>query len=406
MAKTSTRVLIAGGGVAALEATLALQALASDRVRVQVVAPEESFAYRPLAVAEPFGAGHVQRFPLAALVEAAGASLSPGLVTSVDPDRRLVRTRQGAELPYDALLLALGARPQQALPGALTFRGPEDGRALASLLDQALARKVRSLVFALPGGVSWPLPLYELAFLTQAWLEKRGVADVEVSIVTPEEAPLAVFGAEASEAVAGMLDTRGIAYRLGITPTRVDGRILRLAPDDRMAAGAVVALPRLVGPRLAGIVSDAGGFVPTDEHGRVGSEVDVYAAGDLTQYPLKQGGIAAQQADAAAAAIAAQAGAAVDPAPFRPVLRGLLLTGDRPSFLRTEVAKAGSLVAFEPLWWPPAKIVGHHLAPFLADHLGLSVDAPSRPVGSAIRVERELDADAGYAPVSETSNRS
>jgi sulfide:quinone oxidoreductase len=406
MTDITTRVLIAGGGVAALEATLALQALAADRVRIEVVAPEESFVYRPLAVAEPFGAGHVHRFPLAALVEAAGASLRPGLVTSVDPDRRLVRTRDRAELPYDALLLALGARPQQALPGALTFRGPEDGPALASVLDQALARKVRSLIFALPGGVSWPLPLYELAFLTQGWLANRGAADVEVSIVTPEEAPLAVFGAEASEAVAGMLDARGIAYRLRTTPMRVDGRILRLAPDGRMAAGAVVALPRLMGPRLAGIESDASGFVPTDEHGRVGSEVDVYAAGDLTQFPLKQGGIAAQQADAAAAAIAVQAGAAVDAPPFRPILRGLLLTGDRPSFLRTEVAKAGSVVAVEPLWWPPAKIVGRHLAPFLAEHLGLSVDAPSPPVGSVIRVERELRAKAGYAPVSKTSNRS
>jgi sulfide:quinone oxidoreductase len=406
MTDMTTRVLIAGGGVAALEATLALRALAADRVRIEVVAPEESFVYRPLAVAEPFGAGHVHRFRLGTLVEAAGASLIPGLVTSVDPDRRLVLTRQGGELSYDALLLALGARPEQALPGALTFRGPEDGRALANLLDRGLDRKVRSVVFALPGGVSWPLPLYELAFLTRAWLADRGAADVEVSIVTPEEAPLGVFGPEASEAVAGMLETRGIACRLRTTPTRVDGRILRLAPDDRMAAGAVVALPRLVGPRLAGIVSDARGFVPTDEHGRVGSEVDVYAAGDLTQFPLKQGGIATQQADAAAAAIAARAGAAVDPAPFRPVLRGLLLTGDRPSFLRTEVAKAGSVVAFEPLWWPPAKIVGHHLAPFLADHLGLSVDAPSRPVGSVIRVERELGRDAGYAPVSETNNRS
>jgi sulfide:quinone oxidoreductase len=391
MTDTQTRVLIAGGGVAALEATLALQAVASDRVRIQVVAPEESFTYRPLAVAEPFGAGHVHRFPLAALVEAAGASLRPGLVTSVDPDRRLVRTRDGAELPYDALLLALGARPQQALPGALTFRGPEDSRALASVLEQALARKVRSVVFALPGGVSWPLPLYELAFLTRAWLTDRGAADVEVTIVTPEEAPLAVFGPEASEAVAGMLEARGMTYRLRTTPKRVDGRILRLAPDDRMAAGAVVALPRLVGPRLAGIVADAHGFVPTDEHGRVGSEVDVYAAGDLTQFPLKQGGIAAQQADAAAAAIAVQAGAAVDAAPFRPILRGLLLTGGRPSFLRAEVAKAGSSVAVEPLWWPPAKIVGRHLAPFLATHLGLSADPPELPGGSAVSVERELD---------------
>jgi sulfide:quinone oxidoreductase len=403
MTDTTTSVLIAGGGVAALEAALSLQAVARDRVTVEIVAPEETFAYRPMAVAEPFGAGHVHHFALRDLAEAAGASLRTGLVTSVEPDRSIVRTRDGADLSYDALLLALGARPRVAVPGALTFRGPEDSTALSTLLDQALAGAVRSLVFAVPAGASWPLPLYELALLARAFLNERGAPGVDVTIVTPEETPLAVFGTEASEAVAAMLESHGIECRTRTTPVSFEDRILRLAPEGRVAAGAVVALPRLEGPRLAGIVSDTNGFVPTDEHGRVGSEVAVYAAGDLTQFPLKQGGIATQQADAAAETIAAQAGADVEPAPFRPVLRGLLLTGDRPSYLRAEVAKAGSVVAVEPLWWPPAKIVGRHLAPFLASRLGLETDPPARPAGSVIRVEREL---GDYAPDSEASTRS
>ena len=54
---------------------------------------------------------------------------------------------------------------------------------------------------------------------------------------------------------------------------------------------------------------------------------DVFAAGDIANFPIKQGGLAAQQADAAAEAIAAEAGAQVDPQPFKPVLRGILLTG-------------------------------------------------------------------------------
>ena len=51
---------------------------------------------------------------------------------------------------------------------------------------------------------------------------------------------------------------------------------------------------------------------------------DVYAAGDMTTFPLKQGGIAAQMADAAASAIAVRAGVPVAQHPFRPVIRGLL----------------------------------------------------------------------------------
>src|SRR5262249_10143413 len=133
-----TRVVIAGGGVAALEATLALRALAPKLVDIELVAPEEDFTYRPLAVAEPFLVGEVRRFPLRRLAEAAGASLHRGTVVAVDPGHRVVRTAEGDELPYDALLLALGARPVEAVPGTLCFRGPADGPALSALLEEAL----------------------------------------------------------------------------------------------------------------------------------------------------------------------------------------------------------------------------------------------------------------------------
>ena len=61
-----------------------------------------------------------------------------------------------------------------------------------------------------------------------------------------------------------------------------------------------------------------------DEHGRVSGIEDVYAAGDATTFPIKQGGLAAQQAVAAAEAIVARHGTDLDPQPFRPVLRGML----------------------------------------------------------------------------------
>ncbi len=388
-----TRVLIAGGGVAALEATLALRALAEDRLSIELVAPESDFTYRPLAVAEPFRVGEVRRFPLRPLVEAAGAGLRDGCVARVDPDRHSVRTEDGAELAYDVLLLALGALPVEAVPGALTFRGPEDGPALAALLEQALAGELRSIAFALPAGVSWPLPLYELALLTGTYLTDRGAMGVELTVVTPEETPLGLFGAAASGAIRELLETRGIGLRTHATPLRFEAGVLRLTPEGQIKTDRVVALARLAGPRLGGIAADRDGFVPTDEYGRVGSEVDVYAAGDLTQFPLKQGGIATQQADVAAAAIAAQAGAPVEPTPFRPVLRGLLLTGMVPRYLRAEAGTARSAVDTEPLWWPPAKIVGRYLAPFLATRLGLSEEPPQRPSSAFIRVELELDPD-------------
>jgi sulfide:quinone oxidoreductase len=388
--QSRNRVLIAGAGVAALEAMLALRAIAADRVAVMLVAPDRDFVYRPLAVAEPFRVGEVRTFPLDRLVEDAGARIVHDAVASVDPDAHTVATEGGDELAYDTLLLALGGRPQTAVPGALTFAGPASTRAFRDLLDEAVAGSVASISFAVPAGATWPLPLYELALLTGAYLADHGTRGVELSIVTPEEAPLALFGGEASSAIRELLAIRGIRLRTQTTPVDVGAGTLAVVPEDEIRADRVVALPRLEGPGLRGIWHDLHGFVPTDAHGRVSSEIDVYAAGDMTLFPLKQGGIAAQQADAAAAAIAVAAGAELEATPFRPVLRGLLLTGMVPRFLRAEPGTPASAVDTEPLWWPPGKIVGRYLAPFLAARLGLP-EGPGERDG--VHVEVALDAE-------------
>jgi len=386
----ATRVVIVGGGVAALEAALALQELAPSLVEVEIVTPEHDFAYRPLLVAEPFGAGGLRTFPLRRLAADTGATLVEAVVTGVDSDRHVVRTAAGDELPFDLLLLAPGAVPVAAVPGAVCFRGPTEAEALRQLLADASAGIIDRITFAVPTGVTWPLPLYELALLTRSYLVDEGAVDVAVAIVTPEDAPLDLFGPTASDAIRELLETRGIEVSSGTTPLAFADGALSTAPAGVLATDRVVALPRLEGPRLAGVLHDANGFIPTDDRGRVMDEIDVWAAGDATTVPLKQGGIATQQADAAAEAIAARVGAAVEPSPFRPVLRGLLLTGMAPRFLRAQAGARTSVIDTEPLWWPPAKIVGRYLAPFLAGHLGLSQILPDAARDSALQVEVEL----------------
>ena len=385
----SSKVLIAGAGVAGLEAALALRAIAGELLDVELVAPETDFVYRPLAVAEPFRVGEARRFPVHRLAEAAGAGITRASVRSVDGDRRLLVASDGSVLRYDALLLTLGARPVPGIPGALTFRGPGDEEAFSELLHDARSGQVERLVFALPTGASWPLPLYELALLTAVHLADAGASNVELTLVTPEERPLQLFGAAGSEAVAELLELHGIGLLADTTPVGVEDGSLRLLPDRRIDADRVVALPRLEGPRLEGVPHDANGFVPTADTGLVRGLVDVYAAGDLTDFPVKQGGIATQQADAAAESIAAAAGAPIEPRPFSPVLRGLLLTGLTPRYMRAEPGSVRSATDTEPLWWPPAKIVGRYLAPFLAAQLDLS-ESPPPTSGNRVAVDVDL----------------
>jgi sulfide:quinone oxidoreductase len=389
--RTPFHVVVAGAGVAALETALALRALAADLVDVELIAPETEFTYRPLAVAEPFQADEVRRFPLEPLVNAAGAALRPAAVAKVEPEDKRVRLATGETVDYDAFVLAVGTQPREAVVGALTFRGLQDGPALVGFLEQATAGRFRRLAFVVPAGVSWPLPLYELALQTGSYLSDHGTRGIELVIVTPEEHPLSVFGREASSAMAELLELRGIEIELGTAAVAWHDGVLEVAGDRSVEADAVIALPQLVGPSVPGLPHDGGGFVPTDLEGRVVGTTDVYAAGDATQFRPKQGGLAAQQADAVATAIAADAGADVRPEPYRPVLRGLLLTGFVPRYLRADVQAGSSLVDTEPLWWPPAKIVGRHLAPFLAAQLGLEASLSEDEKSHALKVEVELD---------------
>lgn len=389
-------VLIAGGGVAALEAALALRALAEDHIRVEILAPDPRFWYRPLAVAEPFGLGEVRHFELSKLAADAGATFSPGELVSVDSARHLAYTLPSGAVPYAALLIACGAVPKPAIDGAITFRGPADTTKIEQLLSEVEGGKVRRVAFAVPAGAVWSMPVYELALMTAAWVAERGIAGVEVSLVTPEDEPLHLFGTEASGAVRALLDRRGVAVHTRAYPVEAREGELLLAGGGIVVADRVVALPRLQGPRIGGVPQTFEGFIPVDLHGRVTGMSDVYAAGDVTTFPVKQGGIAAQQAEAAAEAIAAAAGADVKPHPFRPVLRGLLLTGAEPHYLRGDLSGGvgeTSQASPEPLWWPPAKIVGRYLAPFLAELTGTGgLTGPTPEVGVPVEVELDVAA--------------
>ena len=393
-----TRVLIAGGGVAALEAALALRALAADEVSIELLAPDLQFWYRPLAVAAPFRAGEVRHFGLDGLTRTIGASFTPGALVGVDDWRRIAHTSLNTEIEYDELLIACGAVPTPAIAGGLTFRGPADIEKLERLLAELEHGVARSVAFVIPWGAVWSLPAYELALLTANRLAERGISGVELSLVTPELEPLQLFGPEASRAVLALLDAHGIELRAGMFASEVAEGALRFVPDGRMEADRVVALPRLRGAPIDGIPQTVDGFIPVDAHCRVHGVAHVFAAGDVTSFTVKQGGIATQQADTAAEAIAAEAGAAVTPGRFQPVLRGVLLTGGEPRYLRRELSGAPGqepLASLDPLWWPPVKIVGRYLAPFLASVAESTTpdELPAAPPG-AVPVEIELDADA------------
>lgn len=364
------RVLIAGGGVAALEAALALRDLAGERLEVELRSPRAEFVYRPFAVGEPYGTAEILRYDLDALAGQIGVSFRLGGIFSVDAEARRATARDGERIPYDYLLVASGARMLWAVPGSITFWGVTDEGSFGGVVRRLRAGILRDVVFTMPGGHSWGLPVYELALLGATVLAKSGIEDARLTVVTPEDAPLELFGRAVSEQMRRLLVERGIEVVTGAHPVGFEDGRLRVAPGESIETEAVVSLPRLEGRRIDGLPADADGFLQVDEHcGAIGVE-RVFAAGDVTAFPVNQGGIATQEADAAAEAIAAAAGCELVPAPFDPVLRGVLWTGGEPRYLYGRLTgghgEVSKLSEERPWPGPDGKIVGRYLSPFLA----------------------------------------
>lgn len=377
------RILIAGGGFAAIEAALALRALAGDRVALGILAPDSVFHYRPAATTEAFDVAPSRCYDLASIARDLGAGYHASRLESVAPHKRFIRTASGARLGYDALILASGARAVISVSGALTFRDQRDIGLISGMLGELETADVTRIAFALPAGTVWPLPLYELALLTAGHARERGLA-VEATVVTAEHRPLALFGEEASNLVGDLLEARGVRFVGGAVAKNVqrDGS-LALADGRAVEAHRVVALPELRGRRFTGVPAGRDGFIPVDAFGRVEGLENVYAAGDVTTFPIKQGGLAAQQADAVAQTIAVGLGVRVKQARTPRVLQARLLGGARPVFLRTEFDWSGQptrarlVRADDERAARAAKVLGRYLVPYLETRRPLSAAARS-----------------------------
>ena len=270
-------VVVAGGGVAALELILALNALAGDRVTVTLVAPEVDFTYRPPSTAEPFALGYVERYRLARLVDDLGARLVPEGLARVAPERHEITTTNGAVVPYDRLVVEVGARPFPAFRHAITVGEEDTTEALNGLVSDLELGAIHRVAFVVPSGASWTLPLYELAIMTVRHGWRLGIDAARYWLVTPEPEPLAIFGAAVSPAMHEMLEPEGITFIGSATPDVQERAVLLDRRRERIEVDRIVCLPLLDGPRTPGLLTDADGFIPVDANGQVRGIPDVYA---------------------------------------------------------------------------------------------------------------------------------
>jgi sulfide:quinone oxidoreductase len=382
--RTPRRIAVLGGGVAALEMAITLHELAAEATALTLVSRSETFSYRPLEVGEPFGLGHPRAYELPPIVAGLGGTFVHDEASAISPLAHRVELASGASLDYDELVVATGATARSAYDHGLCFDRPHDPESFDELISDLRSGFVTSVAFVVPPGVGWTLPAYELALFTARWGRDRP-GGVDVTVLTPEKEPLAVFGGTASTAVAETLGAAGVHLLTSVEADVVTDATVRTRAGW-FSAARVVALPTWVGPGFAGLPSDPDGFVQVDPFGHVLGCADVLAAGDATTGRLKQGGLAAQQADRIAHGITGRTGG--DPAPpLGPfVLRGLLHTTDGPLYLSRVLDPTSddpAEVSRSPLWWPPSKVAAPRLVTHLAE---LDAAGPGMPVppGSTI----------------------
>jgi sulfide:quinone oxidoreductase len=365
------RVVICGGGVAAVEGLLRLRRLAGDRARVKLVAPNRHLVYRPLALAEPFGFGAVLRYPLKRIASDTEAEWLRDSLSGLDVPAKQVLTRAGEKLDYDALLLAVGARLSPASEHVTTLMDADAQAVFEEVVRQIDDGNCRSVGFILPEGPVWPLPLYEFALMTAERARRHGAENLALAFITSEPEPLEAFGPPTNAVMRQRFLAAGIQLFTKAVAYVPDPHHLIVQPQGvELQLDRIVSMPLITGPGIHGPVgTGARGFIPIDGHCAVpGTNGRVFAAGDVTAFPIKHGGLGAQQADIAAAGIARLAGADVEVATYEPVLRGKLLTGKAPLYFSGRLTSSHTLdadVYERPPWPSDDKIVAEELGPYL-----------------------------------------
>jgi sulfide:quinone oxidoreductase len=230
-----TNVLVVGGGVAALETTLALRELAGDRTTVTIVAPNREFVYRPMTVREPFAEPTARHHDLREMADDMVAKLVVDTLVSVDAVNQVAQLQDGEPIGYDELVLAIGGRRYERFSHVTTIDDRHLDDQLHGLVQDIELEYVDSVAFLIPARMAWPLPIYELALMTAARAYAMDV-EVKLTIVTPEASPLAVFGEGASRAIAEVLEKAGITIELSADANVTDKRTIVIAPTPLVTA--------------------------------------------------------------------------------------------------------------------------------------------------------------------------
>lgn len=353
------KILIAGSGPGALEAALSLGSGEYFECEITLISPQLEFAYRPNLVMQPFGVKPPALYRVADVIGGLPVTQYQGTIERVEAQNKHAYSPEGDVFEFDAMIVATGTSPEAGLPDpTVTVTAPRSTEKLAELIAGIDSSQIDRVIFtAADAGHTWQLPMYEIALMAADRGSRNRNQQPVIMVASPEREPLEVFGPAHSRGVRALADELGVDLLLEDHVTAFDGRSAATLGGERLECDAVVALPKLRGRVPQGLPSNDNGFIPVDRHQRVADVDGLYAIGDVTDFAVKQGGLASAQADAAVRAIAASFGELDDPAPFDPVIEATLMTASHRVELRARIGPDGSeSLPAEPTDAPSKKI--------------------------------------------------
>jgi sulfide:quinone oxidoreductase len=411
------RIAVAGGGPAALEAILTIaERLPAAARRLSLVAPNRTLDYRPLSAVGEFATHPSHRLALADVASSTDAVLIRDRAVMVDERERRLLTRDGEWVPFEHLLLAVGAQQLPVPHGWLRWPPEGDPGLLYRLLQRLGGGRLRQLAVVVPANAGWPLAGHELAAIL-AVAARAAAVEARILLLVEDRAALDMLGKAAAEIVGSELERVGVELVSGVEvrpvepedsaggsdrltavmrrlrrPTQPAGaserRIEVEVGGERMDLDLAISLPNVRGPGIAGIATDGRGYLAVDGYCRSTGGERTWAAGDCTALPLKHSTLAVAQASVAADNLASTTGARLEPRAFAPTLTGVLVAGAAERWWQENTnLPAGLEPATHCLWWPPGRVLGGRLAHYVARR-----DPAARPLllshpqGTAVRV--------------------
>jgi sulfide:quinone oxidoreductase len=348
------RVLVLGGGFAALECAFLLRMRLHDAVEMTVACDRDQFVFRPNSIYVPFGAD-----PASLLVDLRkplgrrDIAFELETVAEVDPDVRSVALADGRSLSYDKLVIATGADTHaEEIPGLAEHAATiwttdsmlEVRRRFEAVRERAGAGERQRVLFLVPPNNKCAGPLYEIVFMLETWLRRQGARDeVEIAWSTFEQTFIQAFGPRLHEVVAKEYGERGIEGHTEEVVSEVLPGEVRYADGSSREFDHLIAFPPYVSAvRYGALPSDERGFVATERRTRlVSGHDDLYAPGDAGDFPIKQAFLAFLQADAVASHIASEVSGRAFDQPFDPVSMCIMEMFDKATFAQVPVEETG-----------------------------------------------------------------